>query len=96
MVTDSLYGKLVKLSPQVALLKPFERLKYILSCTDKDVTLLCMKPLSDNNRLHREKYDLLKPIIFNKLNGKTSSLSVRGISTCQYMSDLKTINYLFN
>ncbi len=47
---NDLLSKLVSLSPQVPLLNPVDRLKYILSCSDKDVTLLCMKPLSDISR----------------------------------------------
>ncbi len=93
---ESLYNKLLKLSPQVALLNPGDRLKYILSCTDRDVTLLCLKSLSDIDSLHRVNYDLLKPIIFSKLNGNNSSQSVRGISGGQFISDLKLINCLFN
>ncbi len=95
-INESLKNKLVHLSPQVALLKPMDRLKYILSCNDKDVTLLCMKPLSDIDRSHREKHDALKPIIVSKMRGNLSDLSITGISNGQYFSNLKTINYLFN
>ncbi len=91
-----LNSKLAVLSPQVTLLKPEDKLKYILSCNDKDVTLLCLKPLSDIDKSHQEKYDILKPIIVNKLRGNRVSLSARGASSGQYISDLKTITCLFN
>ncbi len=52
--------------------------------------------LSDIDSLHRVNYDLLKPIIFCKLNGNNSSQPVRGISGGQFISDLKLINCLFN
>ena len=65
------------------------RLRYILSCNDKDVTLLCLKPLSDIDKSHREKYDIVKPIIVSKLQGNLLGLSVRGTSSSQYISDLK-------
>ena len=51
-----------------------------------------MKPLHDIDRLHRDKYDLMKHVIINKSN----ALSVRGTSVVQYISDLKTINCLFD
>ncbi len=95
-IIKCLNSKLAVLSPQVTLLKPEDKLKYILSCNDKDVTLLCLKPLSDIDKSHREKYDIMKPIIFNKLQGNLLSLSARGASSSQYISDLKTITCLFN
>ncbi len=93
---NCLYEKLNHLSPQLSLLEPKDKLKYLLSCSDKETTLLCMKPLSDIVMLHRQNYDFLKPILLNKIKGNLSGLSTKGISYAQFISDLKIINCLFN
>ncbi len=95
-IIAQLHKKLVCLSPQVTSLNQVDILKYLLSCNDKDITLLCMKPFSDIDRLHRERYDVLKPLIVSKIKGNIAGLSTRGVSTVQFISSIKTINSLCN